>query len=227
MDSSKPTQRPPTRPNGGPVRFFLRYFLRGLLFVVPVAVTFWLLVYAFTWIDGLVNIPEEGSWKIPLLGIEFSGQDLAWKGSGFFIIIAAITGIGILTSNVLSGWILRRIDQLFTHVPVVEQIYSAVKDMVEAFVSEDKKFDKPVLLSFAAIPDVEVIGFVTREDLEEFGRPGKVAVYVPQSYNFAANLILVPKERVTPIDVAAGDVMAFVVSGGVSQASKRDEEIKS
>jgi len=201
------------------VRFFLRYFLRGLLFVVPAAATIWLLLYAFDWIDNLIQVPEEEAWDI--LGFHISGEDLAWKGFGFLVIVAAITGIGILTSNVLSGWILRRFEQLFTRVPGVKQIYTAIKDMVEAFVSEEKKFDKPVLLSFAETPEVEVIGFVTRDDLSEFGRPGKVAVYVPQSYNFAANLILVPRDRVTPIDVPAGDVMTFVVSGGVSHATER------
>ena len=206
---------------GGLVRFFLRYFVRGLLFVVPTAATVGILLYAFNWLDGLIQIPEQEKWTIPIVNLEFSGKSVAWKGFGFLAIITAVTGIGVLTSNVLSGWVLRRIEKLITHVPVVKQIYTSIKDMVQAFVSEEKKFDKPVLLSFAEIPDVEVIGFVTREDLEEFGRPEKVAVYVPQSYNFAANLILVPKDRVSSIDVPAGDVMAFVVSGGVSGATQK------
>jgi len=46
-------------------------------------------------------------------------------------------------------------------------------------------------------------------------------VYVPQSYNFAANLIVVPRDRVTPLDIASAQVMAFVVSGGVSEAVKK------
>ena len=53
----------------------------------------------------------------------------------------------------------------------------------------------------------------------EFGRPDKVAVYVPQSYNFAANLILVPRQRVHFIDADAGAFMAFIVSGGVAEMS--------
>ncbi len=202
------------------LRFFVRNFIRGLLFVAPVAATLWILVYVFDLIDGMIEVPTEGTIKVPWLGLELHARELAFRGAGFVLTISGIVVIGMLTSNVLTDWALRRVDKLFTHVPVVKLIYSAIKDMVEAFVSEKKKFDKPVLLSFADSPTVEVIGFVTREDLSEFGRPDKVAVYVPQSYNFAANLILVPRERVTPIDLPSGDVMAFVVSGGVSQATK-------
>ena len=216
--------KPPMPARGGPFRFLVRYFFRGLLFVVPLAATIWILQYAFNWIDGLVTFDTDQTWTIPLLRLEVTGESLAWRGFGFLVIVGAVIGIGLLTSNVLTQWILRRIEDVFAHVPVVKQIYSAIKDMVQAFVSEEKKFDKPVLLSLSATPEVEVIGFVTRSGLAERGRPGKVAVYGPQSYNFAANLILVPKERVTPIDLPASDVMTFVVSGGVSESTVRKGE---
>ncbi len=198
--------------------------MRGLLFVVPAAATIWILVAVFDWIDGLIRFPVEGSITIPLLDIELAGEKLTRRGVGFLVTLLGIVAIGLLTSNVMTRWIVGKIEELFTHLPVVKQIYSAVKDMVQAFVSEEKKFDKPVLLSFSSSPEVEVIGFVTREDLTEFGRPDKVAVYVPQSYNFAANLILVPRERIQPIELPAGDVMAFVVSGGVSEGTRPEVE---
>jgi uncharacterized membrane protein len=221
MSSTQPAAKPSPVPTLERVfRFFARNFARGLLFVAPVAATIWILIYVFEFINGLITVPTEGDWKFTWLGIDFDAHMLAFRGAGFVIAITGIVVVGMLTGNVLTRWALRRVDQLFTHVPVVKLIYSAIKDMIEAFVSEEKKFDKPVLLSFAETPDVEVIGFVTREDLSEFGRPGKVAVYVPQSYNFAANLILVPRQRVTPIDLPSGEVMTFVVSGGVSQATQ-------
>jgi uncharacterized membrane protein len=198
------------------MRYFIRYFLRGLLFIAPVAATVWILVTVFLWVDGLVESPfgTDWTWTVP-------GTDLELRhGIGFALTIALVTLVGLLTSTVFVGWILRRIEVVFTRLPVVKLVYTAVKDVVEAFVSEEKKFDKPVLLAFGQTPEVEVIGFVTRQTLAEFGRPGKVAVYVPQSYNFAANLILVPADRVTPLELPAADVMAFVVSGGVSEATR-------
>ena len=199
------------------MRSLLRYFFRGLLVFVPIAATIWIVTMVFAWIDGLVQsvLGTQMSVRIP-------GTDWEWRhGVGFVLTIAIITLIGVFTANVLVKWVLGRIESLFTHVPVVNQIYTSIKDMIEAFVSDRKKFDKPVLLSFTESREVEVIGFVTRQSLAEMGRSDKVAVYVPQSYNFAANLILVARDRVQPIDLPAADVMTFVVSGGVSGAGGR------
>ncbi|MFT7485767.1 MAG: putative membrane protein [Candidatus Paceibacteria bacterium] len=223
QSNSGPSKVSPIR-RRGPVRFLLKKFLQGLLVVVPLAATLWILLTIFRWIDDLVETPENEFWAVPFTELRVPLELFAWDGVGFLVTMLSVTLVGMLTSNVLTGWILRRIDRLFTHVPVVKLIYSAIKDMVEAFVGDDKKFDEPVLLSFSALPEVEVIGFITREDLADFGRPGKVAVYVPQSYNFAANLILVPRERVTPIDLPSSDVMAFVVSGGVSSKAKSKQD---
>src|SRR5262249_50667071 len=61
-----------------------------------------------------------------------------------------------------------------------------------------------------------MLGFVTREHLEALGMKGEVAVYFPQSYNFAGYLAVVPRDQVEPLDVSTTDLMTFVVSGGVS-----------
>jgi uncharacterized membrane protein len=57
---------------------------------------------------------------------------------------------------------------------------------------------------------------VTRDDLGSLSLPGMVAVYVPQSYNFAGTLLLVPNDRVEALQTGAGELMTFIVSGGVS-----------
>jgi uncharacterized membrane protein len=63
---------------------------------------------------------------------------------------------------------------------------------------------------------VRVLGFVTRDDLAALGLAGSVAVYVPQSYNFSGTLLIVPTDRVEPLHTGAGELMTFIVSGGVS-----------
>ena len=199
--------------------FLIRHFVRGLLVVVPAAATIWLLVVVFVFVDDLVRIPVDGTWTIPGFGWQIPGERLAARGVGFLLTLILITVIGILTSNILTRWIFARIERIFIRVPVVKLLYSSIKDVIEAFISEKKKFDQPVLLSLGN--DVQIIGFVTRDSLEEFGLAGKVAVYVPQSYNYAANLLVVPRERVQPIELPAADVMAFVVSGGVSEATRK------
>ena len=204
------------------MRLLIKYFLRGLLVVLPAAVTIWVLYSVFVFVDDLFPRPEDDgwTWTIPLIDYKITAETLAFRGAGFLIVIAGIILAGFLTSNLLTRQMLFLAEQLFTRVPVVKLLYNAVKDMIEAFVSEEKKFDKPVRLHLA--DNVDVIGFVTQESLDEFGWDDLVGVYVPQSYNFAANLILVPRERVTPIDKPAGDVMAFVVSGGVAKSVERE-----
>jgi len=102
---------------------------------------------------------------------------------------------------------------------LVKLLYSAVKDMIEAFAGEKKSFDKPVIATIAPGGAVKIIGFVTQESLENLGLSDHVAVYLPQSYNFAGNVLLFPKEAITPLSIESSKAMAFIVSGGISKGS--------
>ncbi len=183
----------------------LRNFFRGLLFVVPIGFTVWVLVKVFVWIDEL--IPE--TWTGP--------RDI--PGLGFALTIALITVAGFLASLFLTRWIVGLVDRLFKRMPIAKLIYGAIKDLLEAFVGEKKKFDRPVVVSLGPEVGGEIVGFITSDDLEWLGRKGSVAVYFPQSYNFAGSLAIFPSERVTPIEAEPSSVMQFIVSGGVSRGS--------
>ena len=87
---------------------------------------------------------------------------------------------------------------------------------MSAFVGEKRRFNKPVLVDIAGNGRLSVVGFVTHDSMEHFGRPDDVAVYFPQSYNFAGQVVIVPRAAVTAIAVDASDAMAFIVSGGVT-----------
>lgn len=173
-----------------------RYFLEGLLFVIPLAVTLYILYKIFVTVDGLLG-----------LGI---------PGLGFVITLAAITLIGFLASNVLTRGVLSLVEALFVKMPVVKLIYSSIKDLMGAFVGDKKSFDRPVLVRLSKEGEAMAIGFVTRESLEGYGLAEHVAVYFPQSYNFAGNLLLFPREQVQPLAIDSAEAMAFLVSGGVS-----------
>src|SRR5688572_25195251 len=190
--------RPPLlRARRRALRFVVQSFLNGLLVLAPVGVTVWILVELFQAIDKLLPLPETVA-----------------PGIGFALVVGIVIAVGILTSNFLAAQALQLSDRWLARVPFVKLVYTSIKDLTEAFVGRDKKFDRPVLLSLA--DGLEVIGFVTRDDLAELGLAERVAVYVPQSYNFAANLLIVPRARVTALDRPAGEVMAFVVSGGLT-----------
>lgn len=141
---------------------------------------------------------------------------LKLPGVGFVITILGITVIGFLATNVLTNRLLALFGSLFERMPFIKLIYSSIKDLIGAFVGEKKSFDKPVLVRLTSEGSAKAIGFITRESMEAYGLEDHVAVYFPQSYNFAGNLLLFPREQVQLLQVDSSDAMAFLVSGGVS-----------
>lgn len=181
----------------------LNYFVKGLLIFAPAALTVFALVWVFTGLDSIFR---------SLLKIEIPGL-------GLLLTLVFIVLIGFLASNFLGRTFFGLIEKVFTKVPLVKLLYSGVKDMIEAFAGEKKSFDKPVLAALSPKSSAKVLGFVTRESLEKLGLEDYVAVYMPQSYNFAGNVLLFPKEAVQPLDIESSEAMAFIVSGGLSGLS--------
>ncbi|MHC4550945.1 MAG: DUF502 domain-containing protein [Planctomycetota bacterium] len=184
------------------VQLILRSFFRGLLFVVPVAVTVYVVYWLFVRLDSFLD-PE------PWLGFRLPGL-------GVVMTLVAITLVGLLASNILTRWAVQLMDTIFRRVPLAKILYTSLKDLTEALVGEKKKFDRPVLVSLGEGVGGEILGFVTREDLKWMDRPDAVAVYFPQSYNFAGSVFVFPRARLTPLAADAGSVMKFIVSGGVT-----------
>jgi len=190
----------------------MKYFVEGMIFVLPIGVTALVFFKVFTMVDE------------PLRSIfEFPGLGFLAAVVGTAIIF---TLVGFLCSNFLTrGW-MAFLDDQFDRFPLVKLLHSSIKDLIGAFVGDKKKFDEPVLVTLPPGGDVKAVGFITRKSLDSWGIADHVAVYLPQSYNFAGNLIVVPKDRVTPLRVPSGEVMAFVVSGGVSGGTPDAPEIQ-
>lgn len=173
-----------------------RNFVRGLAITVPVVFTVYIAWVAIAGVDGWLGLP------IP--------------GAGLLIILAAITLIGMFATNVVTRAAIATLDQLFEKLPLVRLFYTAARDLMHAFVGEKKRFTKAVRVRPDPAMEVWFLGFVTADDMARLGLPGYVAVYLPQSYNIAGNLILVPADRVVALAVDSADLMAFIVSGGVT-----------
>lgn len=184
------------------LRLLMQSFWNGLLVLAPVAATAWVLWQLFRLVDGLLPLPQTVA-----------------PGVGFALVVLIVMAVGALASNFLAAQALALSEHMLSRVPFVKLVYTSIKDLTEAFVGKHKRFDRPVLLSLGDGLDAQVVGFVTREDLSDLGIAERVAVYVPQSYNFAANLVIVPRARVRPIDRPASEVMAFVVSGGLTSGT--------
>jgi uncharacterized membrane protein len=186
----------------GPLRWLLKSFLKGLLLVVPLTVTAWVFWFVFSKIDGLLR------FDIP--------------GLGFLVTLAIIVVAGALGSNFIVDRLIEWMERAVSRVPVAKLVYFSLKDFVGAFVGEKKGFNRPVLVSLGSDAGVKVLGFVTAETPEIPNLENHVAVYLQQSYNFAGNLVLVPRDRVTLLDPKdSSKWLTFIVSGGVSGGGAR------
>jgi uncharacterized membrane protein len=180
-----------------------RNFFEGLLILVPVVTTLYVAWLVLEAIDGWLNIP------IP--------------GVGFLVTVGLITLTGRYASTVFVQKMLDTMEGILVKAPFVKLLYTSLKDLIAAFMGEKRRFDQPVLVSLTPGGHAEAVGFVTRTDLEFLGLLDHVAVYFPQSYNFAGNLLIFPKGQVHPLEVESADVMAFIVSGGVSGGQNHEK----
>lgn len=183
------------------------YFLRGLFILTPIVVTVYVAFVVFATVDSWINVETLLDRRIP--------------GAGFVITLTLITLTGFLASNFMTRWVFHLADRVFGRVPLFKLLYSSLKDLTGAFVGDRKRFDRPVLVRPTERADVLLFGFQTRDELGEFGLADHGAVYVPQSYNFAGNLIVVPRSRIQPLNVDGVAAMTFIVSGGVSGKTRR------
>lgn len=173
----------------------LRYFVRGCLVSIPLALTGWIIFKSLSFIDQLLP------FGIP--------------GVGLVVTLTLVTLIGLLTSNVVGRSVFQFTDRMLSGMPLVKLLYNSIKDLIRAFVGDHKSFDQPAAV--ALVPGgPRVLGFVTREALHMLGLPDCVAVYFPQAYNFAGQLAVVPREQVELLDAPSAEVMTFIVSGGIS-----------
>ncbi len=185
---------------------FFRYFIQGLIVLIPVSITVLVLYKMFSWIaqffakfDVIVH-----PYADPLL--------LVLAGVGLIVLV------GVFASNVIARYFFEETSKVIEKIPFVRHIYSPVKDFTSAFIGNNKRFNHPVLVTTNMQTGIREIGFVTGNDLAELGiAKDFVAVYFPMSYAISGRLLIVPREHISPLDVPASEAMKFIVSGGVTE----------
>lgn len=183
----------------------LGYFFRGLLLVVPGTIIIYIVYQLFVFLDRI--IPTET------------------PGLGILILLGGITLLGFLGSTFIAEPIIRKANQILDRIPLLKTIYTAITDLLSAFVGQKKSFSRPVLVKLNRESDIEKPGFITNEDLKKLDiKSGKIAVYLPHSYNFSGNIFIVPIENVTPVKANTAEFMKFIVSGGVTDVGTKEDE---
>lgn len=192
----------------------LQWFLQGMLVIAPITITLYALYAVITTIDGWLPIftyvDDKGVVHVQNYGV------------GLIIILTVIILIGYFSSFFITGRIISFMDKFMEKTPGIKHIYSTTRDFFEAFAGDKKKFTQNVL---ANVDDNDVwrLGFVTRNDMSDFGLKDYVSVYIPMAYSVAGNVYILPRSRVKPItNINSAQTMKFAVSGGVTDI---DEEI--
>jgi uncharacterized membrane protein len=190
-------------------------FFQGVVVLAPIGVTIWVIVSLFNWVDNF--LPNLLNFIFPLQFAEVNGQIPKVTGLGFVVAITLVLLVGWLSSLFFVERLVSIFDKLLEKTPGVKIIYSSVKDFLEAFAGNKKKFDQPVLVNVDST-DVWRIGFITQKNTEHFGLKDFVTVYVPHSYAISGITYIVSADRIKkmPKGVNASEAMKYVVSGGVT-----------
>jgi uncharacterized membrane protein len=195
----------------------LQYFLQGLLTLGPVFITFYAFYWVVSGIDGLIPIftytDQRGLVHVQNYGL------------GFVIVILFVVVVGYFSSFFITSRIINFFERILQKMPGIKHIYSTTRDFVEAFAGDKKKFTHNVL---ACVDDTDIwrVGFVTREDMHDFGLVEHVAVYIPMAYSVAGNVFIVPKSRIKEIPgISSSQAMKFAVTGGVTHIDEKEESL--
>jgi uncharacterized membrane protein len=188
-----------------------RYFLSGILVIVPIIITIWVLRFLFGKIDGLLSpyLTEVLGYKIPGLGIAAT--------------IILIFLAGFLTANVIGSRLFRIWEIFLIKTPLVRTIYGSSKQLVEALTTTEKESFKQVVLVEFPRKGMFCLGFLTRGiEVDRKGTKDElVAVYIPSTPTpFTGWTMLFPKEDVIPLDMTIEEGIKFFVSGGIAAPEK-------
>jgi uncharacterized membrane protein len=190
-------------------RALLNYFVKGLIIVVPLGAAVFLIFWAVSSIDNALNLSDI------LWPDSKTGKPVYIPGLGILNVIVVIFIAGILVTNVITDPIKNWFNRWINRLPFFNFLYSSIKDLTEAFVGDEKKFNEAVIVEVNEF-GLKKIGFLVQKDLTKLNLPGEVAVYFPYSYSFAGQVVIISADKVKPINKSAADMMKFVISGGVS-----------
>lgn len=180
-----------------------KYFLQGLLYIIPISTTFYLIYIAVKYLYDIISGVLETHSVIIVFAITLG-------------VIFCVMMIGYLGSRVIAAPVNNFFSKLLNKAPLIKTIYTSIKDLTGTFVGQKKGFKHPVLVKIYDNSTIQRIGFITNDDIKNITEEGNVLVYLPHSYAISGQLFLVNKKNITPIDGSSTDIMKLIISGGIT-----------
>ncbi|MEY6432150.1 DUF502 domain-containing protein [Thioalkalicoccus limnaeus] len=192
-----------------------RTFLTGLAAILPLLVTFVLLLWLGNTMESLLGAVLQ--WILP--------EPLYFPGLGLLTGVGLIFALGLLLRAYLVQGIFNWIEGLMQRIPVVKTVHGVVQDVTQLFSGDiHKRFGEAVIIKVPGT-DFRVIGFVTREDFDglpdNLGGEATIAVYLPMSYQIGGYTLMLPRDQVEPLNMSLEDAMRYTLTAGVSARKGR------
>ncbi|MEX0798753.1 MAG: DUF502 domain-containing protein [Bacteriovoracaceae bacterium] len=193
-----------------------KLFFKGLIVVLPVTITIYVLV--------LVATKAENVFGHFIKGI--LGSELYVPGLGILLTFAAILGVGILVSNFITGKIINWAIEKFEGFPLIKAIYRPLKDLMSLFsTGGSNNMKKVVFVDFERL-GFKTLGLVTREEFSDLPansvEENKIAVYIPMGYMVGGFTVIVDKENVTELDISVDKAFKLAITGWIKAEKTRD-----
>lgn len=198
------------------MKYINQIFFKGLIVVLPITLTFYLLIWASYKVESLFGSTLE----------MMIGQWLYIPGLGIVVTLLFIFLVGLLVNNYFTGRFFKWLTNTLEKVPLIKVIYNPLKDLMALIPgkSSDKdKLQKVVLVPIEGM-GVEVMGLVTREELTELPDSShQIAVYIPLSYMLGGITVIVPREKVKKIEIPVDQALKLSVTAWI-KAKDKDKE---
>lgn len=188
-----------------------QYFMRGLLAVLPIGLTIYLIYIFLAWSDSIarwLTYPVVGDTYIPGLGLMFA--------------VVLIGALGFVMSRERVRWLISLVELPFTNLPVIKSVYSSLKSFADYFAPNHQQGAQQVVVVRFPNGGMEIIGLVTRSNLHALPqgvtKDGRVAVYLPMGYMIGGYTVFVPREWTTPIGMSVEEAMRSSLIAWMSNA---------
>jgi uncharacterized membrane protein len=202
------------------MKFIGRIFLTGILTVLPILATIYLVIWLFTAVERFLG--KQLLFVMP--------DEYYRAGMGLLAALVLIFLIGLLMRAWLFRQVIRLGESLLLRIPLIKVVYKALKDLFGLF--SDNQNSEALQVVSVQLPgtDMRLLGFLTRGDFSDMpkgvGSDDEVAVYLPMSYQVGGYTVLMPRSQVTPVPMSREEAMRFVLTAGLKTNTRQGEPVK-
>ena len=190
-------------------------FFKGLIVVLPITLTFYLLIWASYKIESLFGSMLE--WLV--------GQWLYIPGLGIVVTLIFIFLVGLLVNNYITGRFFKWLTNTLEKVPLIKVIYNPLRDLMALIPGRSSDKDRPQRVVLVPLENlgVNALGLVTREELEELPGSDLISVYIPLSYMLGGLTILIERDKVKKVDIPVEQALKLSVTAWIKARDKEKD----